>query len=170
VGETPPLQRLIGLALERRDSLGLSAEQVEGLEALSADVERSGARIREQVDQARADTTGDRRAQMERVRAVLESMRGERQAQRERFEQLLTQEQRDGLRPLLRGQRANRPDGLRRPPRGPGRRGAAIGMRGLGRGPVLGGPLARAYREGLRDGVRAGARFGGPGPRFRFGR
>jgi hypothetical protein len=172
-GEGPGLERLITLALERRDSLGITSEQVAGLEALRAEVERGNTALRERMEAARGDSAGDRRAARERMRGVVESTRAEREAQRERFEQLLSQEQRDLLRPMLRGGRAG-PDGLRRPARGAGRRGAAIGARGFGPGfgPGLtpGGPVARAYREGLRDGLRAGARGGQPGPRLRPGR
>jgi hypothetical protein len=169
-GEGPGLERLIALALERRDSLGISSEQVAGLEALRAEVERSNATIRDQMEAARADSVGDRRATMERMRGLVESTRAERQAQRERFEQLLSQDQRERLRPLLRRERAGRPDGLRRTVRGPGRRGGAIGARGFGRGFAPGGPVARAYREGLRDGFRAGARGRRPGGLLRPGR
>jgi hypothetical protein len=167
LGDTPPLERLIGLALERRDSLALTAEQVRGLESLRAEVEQSGARIREQMEALRADTAGERRARAEALRPVMEAARTERQAQRARWEELLTQDQRDRLRPLLRGERARRPDGLRRP-RGPRGGGAAIGRRGPARAP--GGPLARAYREGRRDGARAGAWMPGPRGRIRPGR
>jgi len=159
----PGLERLIGLALERRDSLALTADQVDGLAALRAEVERTEAAVRDQMEQARADTTVERSELRERMRTVMEQTGAERAAQRERFDQLLTQEQRERLRPLLRGSRSGRPDGFRRGPRGPGRRGAgAIGARGFG--PRFGAPglVARAYREGVRDGLRPRGRWGRP--------
>ncbi len=45
LGEARSLERVIGIALERRDSLGLSAEQMDGLEALRADVEQRNAEL-----------------------------------------------------------------------------------------------------------------------------
>jgi hypothetical protein len=161
------LERLIGLALERRDSLALSADQVEGLEALRSEIEQSDAALRAQMEQARADTTVERSELRERMRTMMEQARAERSAQSERFEQLLTQEQRERLRPLLRGPRSGRPDGFRRGPRGPGGPGpAAIGARGRGPGFGAPGPVAQAYREGVRDGLhpRVGGRRTGSGP------
>lgn len=45
MGEARSVERVIGIALERRDSLGLSAEQMDGLEALRADVEQRNAEL-----------------------------------------------------------------------------------------------------------------------------
>ena len=154
MGEARSLERVIGIALERRDSLGLSAEQMDGLEALRADVEQRNAELRQQMEQVHEETASKRAEVRERMRGLMETVRTERRAFRARFDEILTDEQREGLAPVLRGQRATRRrDGLRRPP-GPGRRGPALGRGRLG-------PVARAYQQGWRDGLRAGARFGG---------
>ena len=80
------------------------------------------------------------------MRGLMETVRTERRTFRARFDEILTDEQREGLAPVLRGQRATRRrDGLRRPP-GPGRRGPALVRGRLG-------PVARAYQQGWRDGL-----------------
>ncbi len=165
-GMGPRLERVIALALERRDTLELSTDQIRELEELRSEIDRSEADLREQAELLREEAGDDREQIRERMRELMESGREAREAQRERYEQVLTRDQRDRLAPLirrrLRGQRAGPgPQRFRDGPRGPaGRRGAGIGRDrfGGGFGPAS---MAQAYLQGWRDGVRAGARRGG---------
>jgi hypothetical protein len=137
VGGTPPIERAIGLALERRDSLRLSGEQVQQLEALRTDTQEENTDLRDQMQELREGQQG-------------------------RLDDILSQEQRDRLGELMRHSRSRHPDDRGRGARGRGFRSGAGRFGGSG-------PEMRAYLQGLRDGLRAGARFRGGRGRAAFG-
>ena len=173
----PPIER----ALERRDSLGLSGEQVQQLEALRTEMREENTALRDQMRELRDDTLGDRGAVRDRMAEFRTQARELREGQRGRFDDILSQEQRDRLGELMRRSGARRPDGRgQRGARGRGfRPGAGPGLGGTGGGrPMVGavgrrfqggGPEMRAYLQGLRDGLRAGAQFRGRRGRPTFG-
>ena len=117
------MDRLIGAALEQRDSLALTPDQVGALEALRTDLSRRNGELREQMEAARAEAGDDRETMRERMQGFMETVRTEREAFRSRFDEILTEPQRERLPELLRGRRGGPGrDGARRPPGG-GRRG-----------------------------------------------
>ena len=63
VGGAPPLERSVGLALEGRDSLGLSGEQVQQLEALRTEIRDENTALRDQMRELREEALGDRGAE-----------------------------------------------------------------------------------------------------------
>src|SRR5688572_12396587 len=70
------VERAVELALERRDSLGLSADQVQRREAFKGELERSRTELREEMERAReqSDDRAEVRERMEeRMRAARES-------------------------------------------------------------------------------------------------
>lgn len=165
-GMGPRLERVIVLALERRDTLELSTDQIRALEELRSELDQSEADLREQAEMLREEAGADGEEIRERMRELMESVREAREAQRERYEQILTRDQQDRLAPLirrqLRGQRAGRgPQRFRDRPRGPaGRRGLGMGLDRFGGG-FEAAQIAQAYLQGWRDGVRVGARRAG---------
>ena len=181
VGGAPPLERSVGLALEGRDSLGLSGEQVQQLEALRTEIRDETTALRDQMRELREEALGDRGAVRERMAEFQERARELREGQRGRFDDILSQEQRDRLGELMRRSGPRRPDGRGRGgARGRGfRPGAGPDPGGTGGGrPLLGavgrrfgggGSEMRAYLQGLRDGLSAGARFRGRRGRPTFG-
>ena len=148
-GGALPIERSVGIALERRDSLGLSSEQIEQLEALEAEIREGIAGRRERMQELREGARGDRAAARERMADFREEEGELREVQRGRLDDVLSQEQSDRLGELMRRSRSRRPEG----------RGRGARDRGIRQG--SGGTEMRAYLQGFRDGVRAGARFGG---------
>ena len=171
LGGAPPIERSLGIALERRDSLGLSGEQVQQLEALRTEIREENSDLRDQMRELRDGALGDRGAVRDRMVEFREQARELREGRQGRFDDILSQEQRDRLGELMRRSRPRHPDGRGRGgARGRGfRSGVGPGPGGTGGGrPMVGafgrrfgggGPEMRAYLEGLRDGLRAGARF-----------
>ena len=156
-GGAPSIERAIGLALEQGDSLRLSGEQVQQLEALRTGLREENTELRDQMRALREDAAGDRDAVRERMEDFRARAGELREGRQERFDDILSQEQRDRLGELMRRSRPSRPDGCGRGAQG----------RGFRRGD--GGPEMRAYLQGLRDGLRAGARFQGRRGRPTFG-
>ena len=162
VGGAPPIERAIGIALERRDSLRLSGEQVQQLEALRTDIQEENADLRDQMQELREEAVGDRGALRERMEDFRAKVRELGEGQQGRLDDILSQDQRDRLGELMRRSRPLRPDDR-------GWRARDRGLRsGVGRFGG-GGPEMRAYLQGLRDGLRAGARFWGGRGRDAFG-
>jgi hypothetical protein len=172
MGGPAGLGRAVDLALSRRDSLALSGDQVQRLEAFKAELERNRTAMREELEQARADAGGDRAQIRERMEALQERMRAAREDERERFEGILTEPQRERLQQLSRQDRRRGPGGAD----GPGRRGrrGPGGGAGFQRG-ALGaafGPGPGAAGFGRGAGLGRGAGFGrgaAPGRRAAFG-
>ena len=156
-GGARSIETAIDLALEQGDSLRLSGEQVQQLEALRTGLREENTELREQMRALREDAAGDRDAVRERMEEFRARAGELRDGLQERFDDILSQEQSDRLGELMRRSRPRRPDG-----RGRGTQG-----RGFRRGD--GGPEMRAYIQGLRDGLRAGARFQGRRGRPTFG-
>lgn len=162
VGGAPPIDRAIGIALERRDLLRLSGEQVQQLEALRTDIQEENADLRDQMQELREEVVRDRGTVRERMEDFRAKARELREGQQGRLEDILSQDQRDRIGELMWRSRPARPDDRGRGVRGRGFRSGA----GLFGG---GGPEMRAYLQGLRDGLRAGARFRGGRGRAAFG-
>ena len=180
MGGAPRIERAIGLALERRDSLRLSGDQVQQLEALRTDMREENTDLRDQMQELREEALGDRGAVRDRMAEFQAKARELREGQQGRFDDILSQEQRDRLGELMRRSGPRRPDGRGRGARGGGfRPGSEPGPGGTGGGrPMVGafgprfgggGPEMRAYLQGLRDGLRAGVRFRGGRGRATFG-
>ena len=153
----PPIERSVGLALERRDSLQLTDEQVQQLEALRTEMRDRSTDLRDQMRDLRENAGGDRGAVRDRMEEFRAQALELREGQRGRFEDILSQEQRDQLGELMQRSRSRRPEA----------RGRGARDQGVRRG--AGGPQIRAYLQGLRDGLQAGARFGGGRGRPSFG-
>ena len=77
----PPIER----ALERRDSLGLSGEQVQQLEALRTEMREENTALRDQMRELRDDTLGDRGAVRDRMAEFRTQARELREGQRGTF-------------------------------------------------------------------------------------
>jgi hypothetical protein len=140
--------------LERRDSLRLSGEQVQQLEALRTDMQEGNADLRDQMQELREEAVRDRGAVRERMEDFRAKARELREGQQGRLDDILSQDQRDRLGELMWRSRPPRPDDRGRGARGRGFRSGAGRFGG-------GGLEMRAYLQGLRDGLRAGARFRG---------
>ena len=133
MGEAP-ITWMVELALERRNSLGLVDEQVRSLEAMKTDLGQVNAQLREDMAALREDAAGDRGVMRDRMQAFRENVRDARVAQRERFDDILSEQQRDRLAAMMRPRRGvearpgpdgRRPDvGRRRP--GPGAVGGGV--------------------------------------------
>tara|TARA_B100001123_G_scaffold221760_1_gene249922 strand:- start:21 stop:518 length:498 start_codon:yes stop_codon:yes gene_type:complete len=154
VGGAPPIDRAIGIVLERRDLLRLSGEQVQQLEALRTDIQEENTDLRDQMQELREEVARDRGTVRERMEDFRAKARELRDGQQGRLEDILSQDQRDRLGEIMWRSRPARLDDRGRGARGRGFRSGA----GLFGG---GGPEMRAYLQGLRDGLRPGARFRG---------
>lgn len=162
VGGAQPIGRAIGIALERRDLLRLSGEQVQQLQALRTDMQEESVDLRDQMQELREEAVRDRGTVRERMEDFRAKARELREGQQGRFDDILSQDQRDRLGELMWSSRPPRLDDRGRGARGRGFRSGAGRFGG-------GGPEMRAYLQGLRDGLRAGARFRGGGGRAAFG-
>lgn len=138
------IERIVDLALERLDSLALSAEQVNKLEDLSADLGKS----REQMQE------------------LHEKMLSTREDERAKLEEILSEPQRARLQELTRRVGLRGPRGQGGDPAGPGGPGrggrGAGGRRDAAMGPGFGPGAAFAadgYRRGYRAGLQAARRF-----------
>ena len=152
-GGAPSIEREVDIALEQGDSIRLSEEQVQQLEALRTGFREKNTELREHMWALREDAAGDRDAVRERMEEFRARAGDLREGLQERFNDIISQEKRDRLGEFMR--RSRRPDGR-------GTQG-----RGFRRGD--GGLEMRAYIQGLRDGLRAGARFQGRRGRPKFG-
>lgn len=186
------IERIIDLAIERRDSLKLSNDQVTKLRDFKADLGKRREDLRAQLDEARQDANGDRQAMRERMQGLRQKVQAGREEERKRFEGILSEEQRGRLQALAprgRGGRGGQPGrgdragaGARRgamapdgpafgPPGGMRFRGGPAGPR-FGQGFVPGwgrmgaGAADMAYWRGWRDAMRAARRSFGPGARL----
>lgn len=173
-GQGMGVEAIIEAALARRDSLALSPEQVDALEALREEARGVEAAMRERMAALRAEPPADRAAARESMEGFRQEAGEARRLQRERLGEILSREQRERLRASMGAGPGGR-SGLRRSEgrgRGPG------ALRGPGARPGRGASgfvparraAARAYRRGVVDGLRIAARAGDRRGRFRDGR
>ena len=95
VGGAPPIDRVIGIVLERRDLLRLSGEQVQQLEALRTDIQEENTDLRDQMQELREEVARDRGTVRERMEDFRAKARELRDGQQGRLEDILSQDQRD---------------------------------------------------------------------------
>jgi hypothetical protein len=155
------IERVVDLALERRDSLRLSADQVKKLQDFKTDLGKQRDELREQMDKARKDSNGDRDKMREEMQDFREKMQKSRDDQRKKFEGILSDAQRKQLQAMMprdggrqggRRRQAGRAGFQRGAMRAPGAPGFGPGARGFGRG--------QAFQGAPGLGARG---FGGPG-------
>lgn len=130
----------IGMLLEQREEIGLTADQVTRLEALQAEWQRVADPTMERMRELRQELNDDRREMMEAARPMMENLREVTRSTMDQAMELLTDEQRAELREQRREMRPGPPGGQG----GPGMR----GPRGGGGGPGGGGVPGAGYRGG----------------------
>jgi hypothetical protein len=138
--------------IERRDEIGLHAEQVSRLEELARSLDETRAAMRGQM-QAMREAGGDRLAMTAEHRQAMQAWRDRMaesgRAMNEGIRSTLTEEQRQKVGPRLRGQaRQTGPRMRARTPRGPRAPGAPALAPRRTRGPLAGPPARQRMAPG----------------------
>ncbi len=157
------LPEMVTQALAHKDSLQLTAAQVQRLQALQGDLQRQVLPLRQQMTEQMQRAREDRTASRDSLRALAQKLRAAQEPLGRTFRETLTVEQMMRLQRFMAPQGSGRP-GMRSPRRGgpgmgfaPGRPGMGSRMRGA---PGMGFRMRGAPGMGFRM-------WGAPGGGFR---